>query len=252
MDSPSVSPARKRARSSSPENLEKFIRKNSIPEEQFIKDFALLKMRSSFSIIDFPAHPEALIGGIFNHCAEEAAVAAEGRGLKPDQIGFSISSERLEKPIYAPFMPIHKVTMDSLLVLFLKVEESETAKGNSLFGAPLHIEITLIQRSALPYHRPKLSGGGRPRRPGQVRHQIAHQNLIKIPEQKKNRCLFYALHAALAHQIKGLDKKQFQRYRKNQQRYRGQMDREVKELMVRIGAPWTNRLTWLKSGYRKC
>lgn len=68
-------------------------------------------------------------------------------------------------------------------------------------------------------------------------HEIAHQNLIKIPLQKQNRCLFYALQAALAHQIKGLDKHQFQKYRKSQFGFRGKLDREVVDLMGKVGAP---------------
>lgn len=130
------SPNRKLPRATSPEFLEKYIRTNSVDEEQFVKDFKMLKVRSQFTIVDLPAHPDALIGGIFNHCADKAEAAAHAHDLFPDRIAFSVNSKFLENPIYVPFKEIGKITMDSLLVLFWKVNIPRTLRGNRYLVTP--------------------------------------------------------------------------------------------------------------------
>lgn len=77
----------------------------------------------------------------------------------------------------------------------------------------------------------------KPKKQPRIPKEIAQQHLIKIPNQIGNRSLFYVLHVALQHQIRGFSEKQFKTYRKGQHRLYYFLHNDIVNLMRKVGAP---------------
>jgi len=71
-------------------------------EIDYFKKFNVIKSRSKFLIKDVPDDPEELLSSIFQHCIDEALNESRNKGLEPEKLGCTITSELLESDIWVP------------------------------------------------------------------------------------------------------------------------------------------------------
>uniref|UniRef100_A0A1I8BI55 DNA-directed DNA polymerase n=2 Tax=Meloidogyne hapla TaxID=6305 RepID=A0A1I8BI55_MELHA len=199
-----------------------------------ITKFNVIKSRSKFLIKDIPADPEELLSSIFHHCIDEALEASRSKGLEPEKLGCTITSELLESDIWVPIRELNSNTVDSILNLFLKVAQSKKQSGVSLWGKPFNVTTTVLDKSRAVEVR-RLTGGANGKT-APVHHQIKEHNLIKI-NNSDTFCLFYSLLATLIFAIKKYDKRQFYDYLHGRYGWAGKFKRETTELMNEINAP---------------
>uniref|UniRef100_A0A1I8BQC0 DUF4806 domain-containing protein n=1 Tax=Meloidogyne hapla TaxID=6305 RepID=A0A1I8BQC0_MELHA len=147
-------------------------------EINHITKFNVIKSRSKFLIKDVPADPEGLLSSIFQHCIDESLTVSRSKGLEPEKLGCTITSELIESDIWVPIRELSSNTVDSILNLFLKVAQSKKQDGTSLWGKPFSITTTVLDKTrALEVRR--LTGGANGNK-APVHHQIKEHSLIKV------------------------------------------------------------------------
>nr|CAD2186456.1 unnamed protein product [Meloidogyne enterolobii] len=203
-------------------------------EIDHITKFNVIKSRSKFIIKNVPEDPEELLSSIFQHCIDESLNVSRSKGIEPEKIGCTITSEMLESDIWVPIREINSNSVDAILNLFLKVSQSKKQSGSSLWGKPFSITTTVLDKTRRMEARRLIGGANRKLAP--VQHQIKEQSLIKI-NNSDNFCLFYALLATLFFNIKKFNSRDFYEYLKGRYGWAGKFENETKQLMHNIRAP---------------
>lgn len=149
-------------------------------------------LKTKFLIENVPENPEELLRALFQHCIDEAINLASENGIVPDRLGATIYSPLLDTDIWIGIRDINSNTADAILNRFLLVSQS---KPKSLWGEPFSVEITTINRAALPLHH-EIRGRGRkwPRREFKVHQKVNRRALLPVNNPPGDtRCLIYAL-----------------------------------------------------------
>jgi hypothetical protein len=89
---------------------------------------------ATFQITNLPTDPEALIGGLFNFCIQEARAETIKNGQNPDEIAISVSSELLNPHMYLRFRPYNENTASVAMNELNRIAQSKQQEGISLWG----------------------------------------------------------------------------------------------------------------------
>uniref|UniRef100_A0A1I8BHG0 Uncharacterized protein n=1 Tax=Meloidogyne hapla TaxID=6305 RepID=A0A1I8BHG0_MELHA len=151
-------------------------------EIDHIKKFNVIKSKSKFLIKDIPADPEELLSSVFQHCIDEALNESRSKGLEPEKLGCTVTSELIESDIWVPIRELTSNTVDSILNLFLKVAQSKKQAGTTLWGKPFVVTTTVLDKTRAVEVR-RLTGGANGKT-APVHHQIKEHSLIKVYFQR--------------------------------------------------------------------
>nr|CAD2199493.1 unnamed protein product [Meloidogyne enterolobii] len=113
---------------------------------QHIEKFKIVKSYSKYLIKNIPADPETLLGGIFQYCFDEAVSNAQAKGVKPEMLGCTLTSELLHTDIWIPLRPITENTFNTMLNQFYKVSQSKKSSGVTLWGKPFSVNVMIVDK----------------------------------------------------------------------------------------------------------
>ena len=91
-------------------------------EIDHIKKFNVVKSKSKFLIKDVPVDPEDLLSSIFQHCIDEALNESRSKGLEPEKLGCTVTSELLESDIWVPIRWVLKNIIFNLSIFKISLK----------------------------------------------------------------------------------------------------------------------------------
>ena len=164
------------------------------------------------------------------HCFQHKAIE-ESRvaNMEVDMIGLTVSSQLLASDFGIPMRPPNENTVDAMLNLFKKVQQSH--EDINLYGEPFKVIVSGINSKALPRTR-TTRGMGRKRFANIINRNVDDACIMEIKNEDQY-CLFYALELMRIYTSRVMTRMEFSRYKSNIQKQEG----NVKQMMWKAKIP---------------
>ena len=173
--------------------------------------------------------PTEILRHCFQQCIDRTMEESRVANMEVDMIGLTVSSQLLASDFGIPMRPPNENTVDAMLNLFKKVQQSH--EDINLYGEPFTVTVSGINSKALPRTR-TTTGKGRKRFANIINRNVDDACIMEIKNEDQY-CLFYALELMRIYISKEKKTQRFSEYRKNVQR----QGADVKEMICKAGIP---------------
>ena len=173
--------------------------------------------------------PTEILRHCFQQCIDRTIEESRVANMEVDMIGLTVSSQLLASDFGIPMRPPNENTVDAMLNLFKKVQQSH--EDINLYGEPFTVTVSGINSKALPRTR-TTTGKGRKRFANIINRNVDDACIMEIKNEDQY-CLFYALELMRIYTTKEMPRQTFSRYKHNFKR----QETNVKQMMRKAKIP---------------
>ena len=173
--------------------------------------------------------PTEILRHCFQQCIDRAIEESRVANMELDMIGLTVSSQLLASDFGIPMRPPNENTVDAMLNLFKKVQQSN--EDINLYGEPFKVIVSGINSKALPRTR-TTAGKGRKRFANIINRNVDDACIMEIKNEDQY-CLFYALELMRIYVSKELRHQRFSEYKRDIKR----QEANVKQMMRKAKIP---------------
>ena len=193
--------------------------------------FKQIRYQQTFVLenLDSIEDPSEILRHCFQQCVDRTREESRVANMEADMIGITVSSQLLASDFGIPMRPPNENTVDAILNLFKKVQQSH--EDVNLYGEPFTITVKGVNSKALPRKR-TTTGAGRKRFASVINRNINDACIMQIKNDDQY-CLFYALELMRIYISKQMPQQTFSRYKHDFKR----QEENVTQMMRRARIP---------------